>query len=251
MKLKLVVLHSPYRNWLIPQMPEYFSKMVELKHKGYQKNYPSHYLPVEATDLIGTHHLVFFQDGQNEVLLSGFKTVFAEQCDFHRLNFPVISMMTRKDQGTPEHRDSVMKIIDDAKIHQQRVSYSSAWTINPEFKDVPELAQAAKDLCVAMLYWHGLEYSINSEFLLGVVKAKTDLFFMNYGYKPISNGSAELPSFSVVDVDDKEVRLLHREAFNKNADVLINKYGRLYQERRVLGDLFGVTEVVEEKLRVA
>lgn len=240
MKLKLVVLNSPYQNWQRPKMAEYFSKMVELKFNGYRKNYPAHYLPVETTDLIGIHHLVFVEDQGREVLLSGFKTVFLEQCDFHRIVFPVVAMMSRKGQAGPEHQDSVLKTIETAKKNEERVSYSSSWTINPDYKDKPELAQAAKELCVAMLYWHSREYEIKNEFLLGVVKAKTDLFFMNYGYKPISIGPVELPAFEAIDVDHKEVRMLYREQFNSNANQLLEKYDLLFQECTVIGSPFGL-----------
>ncbi len=90
------------------------------------------------------------------------------------------------------------------------------------------------------LYWHSREYEIKNEFLLGVVKAKTDLFFMNYGYKPISIGPVELPAFEAIDVDHKEVRMLYREQFNSNANQLLEKYDLLFQECTVIGSPFGL-----------
>jgi hypothetical protein len=251
MKLFIVELNSPYQNWLEPQMQFYFSKMVELKRIGYARNYPSHYLPVDTSDFIGIHHLICKQEGSRIDLVAGFRTIYLEQSEFFKIPFPATAIASRVGQNTELHLKAVMNLIENAKLIQTKLIFGSSWTIHPDAKEEPELVQLAKEMTTAVLYWYQTEKNIKEGLALGVIKAKTDVHFGEQGYSPIQYEGVELPTFKVIDVDEKEVRLMHRTCFTESAYALAEKYQSLWKSRVVIGSVFGLLEAEIDQMQAA
>ncbi len=242
MSLFIVELNSAFRNWLEPEMQSYFMKMVELKRKGYAKNYPIHYMPVDTTDFIGSHHLICKEDENGVMVLAGFRTVLLEQCVFYKIPFPAVVITSKAGQGTEKHLQAVMDLVENAMINRTKMIFSGSWTINPEVKSDPELVQVAKDVTTAILYWHQTENDIKDGLALGVVRAKTDVHFCEQGYSPIKHEGQILSTFEVLDVDCKEVRLMHKISFTEKAYLIAVKYRHLWDRKISIGRIYGIDE---------
>ena len=232
-------------------MQFYFSKMVELKRIGYEKNYPSHYLPVDTSDFVGVHHLICKQQDGRVELVAGFRTIYLEQCEFFKIPFPATVITSRVGQNSEIHLKAVMNLIENAKTHQTKLIFGSSWTIHPDVKEEPELVRLAKEITTAVLYWYQTEKNIKEGLALGVVKAKTDIHFGEQGYRSIQFEGVELPTFNVNDVDEKEVRLMHRTRFTESAYAMAEKHQSLWKNRVVIGSVFGVQEAEVDQMYAA
>jgi hypothetical protein len=230
----MVTLECPYDQWENPQVQSLFGKIVALKIRGYQAEYPYGVLPVDATDYVGTHHVVCKEEN-NGVLqpLMAYRSITYARTKTHQLPFPIEAMF--KGCNLPVHLKAAEQIIERCKGEQKTLSYDSSWTIDPATRNDRDLATHLRGLMNAM---HSLYHTHNNtgEILSGgVLRFKMDKLFKYWGYEPLSYDGKTLESFGLPLVFGEVITIFHQQnGFSKQSLEEAMKYQDFWENRILL-----------------
>jgi hypothetical protein len=241
--LKIVILESPFESWSQAGVPDLFKNTVELKRLGYDGYYQDGFLPVDSSDFVGTHHLICEENESGLIPVAGFRSVTLGACKKYHLKFPAQSLLDKKDVGTELHCESVKKIIDEAEAANQTLSFGSSWTMLPRVRSIPENASLLKDIARGMLYSYQTENGIDAEMCVGVSMVKTDVYFSELGYDPITLNGRTLAPFDAAYIGYKQVILLHRTEFTPKAIQAAERYRRLWENRIHIQDIPSIKKI--------
>jgi len=238
----LVILECPYDLWQDSQVQKLFCKMVKLKLKGYQKEYPYGVLPIDTTDFIATHHFLYSSNSEKTPIwetaepLLAFKTISLSRCTKHNLPFPAQSIL-KAAQGTDLHLLKLYEILDMCKLENIDLSFGSGWTIDPLVRENRELTKKLKELMIGVLINYYLETQTLKQLCFGVPRFKTDLFFQKLGYQNLSFGMQSLPPFPHQPLLGESVTILFCDHFSSYALELANASKNIWDEKMVLGEI--------------
>ncbi len=247
--IKIIELNSPYHNWEDKEVRKYYTKMIGIKLKGYQKEYRYGVLPVDSTDLV-SNHLIFCLENEDGSLtpVSAVKSFPLDACAQFHLPFTLSRML--QDSFADEHLAVVKEILDQCQINNTRVSYYSSWTISPHIRKNRKLVKKLKDGLSASTALFHLSQGITELLGLGVPKFQTDLYFSTWGYAPIKKKGVEMPSINIHSYDDIEVLVMHLKEFSKEILDLSKEYLDSWNNRVILGNQIEYSYKLKEK-RVA
>jgi hypothetical protein len=229
-KLRLVSLESFYDCADDPLAQKLLPRFMALKIRGYLKEYAYGALPVDTTDLIGSHFAVC-EERQGELFpLTAFKSMSSVKCKTHNVHFPLITLLGSMDM--PDHRKAIEGVLASAAARNRPVMYGSSWTKEPAVRDGDrELSRYLRDLFVAMNIFHIRE--TGAELMtLGVPRFKTDALFMRtWGCVPIRQGGQDLPPIKHAFLGGEPTLLLHSPGIPDSAMVYAEPFEALWRNR--------------------
>jgi hypothetical protein len=230
--LQIVMVESPFQSWHLPEVPNLFKNTIELKQSGYAHHYPNGFLPVDATDFVGIHHLICQKIKNEFIPLAGFRSITLEQCNIFHLPFPGLAGIAN-DPGTELHCAYVQEQLARISKNNLSVTYGSSWTVHPFARKNRAQAELLKDIARAMLFTYQTEHGIDEEIGMGVTapKVRTDLYFSELGYEPAKYQGVLLPRFNHAEMGPESVALLHRVNFTPFAQAAGKRYRALWENR--------------------
>jgi hypothetical protein len=245
--LRMVVVDTPYDTLDLPITQQLFSQCAAFKIKSYQTVYPYGVLPVDAYEFISTHHFLCRERGGSYEILMCFKTITLKKCRVHLLRFPAVGLLRSSDAHT--HAAVLEELLLKHDRSPEKVSYGGSWTIRPEARENPAISILFKELFIAMLVQHERTSGTSERYCYGVLKVKTDSFFANYGYVPLSDGGSLLPPFNSSALMDDPGVILRCSQFSAEAEQLAEKYQSLWERRLHIDADFVARELAQELKR--
>lgn len=232
-QLRIVTLECPYDNWSDPAVREMFGKIVELKLKGFQREYPYGILPVDGTDFFCTHLLVCEESDNGELLpVMGYKSITLRRCKIHQAAFPLVALM--KSVGSPEHVSAVQMRVENCEREGQELAYIAGWTIDPRVRHDQELTAKLNDVFKAI---EVLQHSdSNTQVMtLGTLRFHVDRICCFWGFAPISCNGEPLQPVNIPYAFGERVVVFHLKEFTDIARAFARKYKAMWDQRIVLG----------------
>lgn len=208
--LRVVILHSPYSDWEDSEMQFWFSKMVELKKKGYSPNYSSPVLPVDTTDFFCTHIIASVQEESGIIPIMGYKTTSLEQTLRNNFPFPGLSLVN--SALAEEHTRAIEEIIQRCEKDPKSLAYLGSWTVNREFKQGhPHLKSFLREL-FEYLYCRVYEaLNVQNVIIGGTLRFKTHEVFEGLGHEALKLEEKELPPIEVRHLAGEKVLVMHSD----------------------------------------
>lgn len=235
MKLKLksfqlVTLDCFYDTWLQPFSQQMFSKILQLKLKGYLQEYSYGTLPVDTTDFLATHHALCQKINGELIPVMAYKTMPFSRCRSHNLVFPALSILGR--EGFEEHKKSVQAVLDQCTREQTEISYDSSWTIDPEFRKDRELATEFRNIFQMTHILHHQLSSRKVSMICGILRFKTEKFFEKWGYEPLKTEKLEpLSPFQHASLKSEPAIMMMASKFTESAKALAENYREIWDSR--------------------
>ena len=226
---RVVTLDSPYETWHSLRTRTLFADLVDMKLRGYQDKYFPGVLPLDATDFVGTHHLICEESPRGFRPLMGFRSMTVERAAYHRLTFPALALA--QACGSKDHLLAVEKIVKTAGAHGRRLSYESSWTMLPSVSRDPAVADELHKILRAIKLLH-LEADLIDESLMGAaLRFKVPSLFTKLGYQPVTLEGSDLPSVGVPFMGNEQILLLHLQRFSPCAMSFADQYRELWNHR--------------------
>lgn len=232
-KLRIVVIHNPYDTFQEPLVKDLFSKMVELKLKGYRAEYPYGVLPVDASDFVAAHQMVCIESRSGFVPIMGYKSTTLEKCQIYNMVFPALNLV--RQAGATPHDKAVEAIVANCK-NPAELTYTGSWTVDPSVKRNPALATQLKHLFKTMYVLYHLENSIHQIIAGGTLRFKTEKLIERWGHEPLTYNGEKLPTIRVKHLLNEEVLVMHLKKFTEEAKVIDEESLALWQDRIVFGE---------------
>lgn len=236
-KIKLVTLECPYDSWGDGVTEVLFSRLVQLKLKGYRAEYPYGVLPVDTTDFVCTHHMACIEVDKELYPVMAYKSIAWDRLKTHSLPFPLVSLL--KVCGTQEHLLAVQKVIQECEAANKNLSYDSSWTIDPEIRKDEVFKPLLRQIMNTMHVYFHKEYQTDEILSLGSTRFKMEKLFEYWGYKLIDYMGKTLSTFDVPSYFNENVVLIHQKnGFSEQAKNDSKKYEELWNNRILIKSNF-------------
>lgn len=217
-KLKMVILKGSAEIWSQCEdngFKNLFYKMVQLKLRGYEAEYPKGVLPVDSTDFFADHILIC-EESQGELIpLSGIKSTTLKESRFRKVSFPGLSLV-QAAQATP-HIEAMEKLIEHCLDHDKNLAYTGSWTILPEVRKNRPLTQEITRHFHAAYIFHHLENEVDEIITGGTMRFKADQFFGKMGHDLFCFQDQPLKPIHVKHLFGEKVQILHLKKFRNEA----------------------------------
>jgi hypothetical protein len=193
-------------------------KLLHLKVAGYGAEYQRGVLPIDATDLVGTHIAVCQQLPDGELRpLAALKSVSLAACLEYKLPFPAIPVL--RASAAPEEASIVAEIVDQHRAEPDKLCYISGWSVLPDYRGSRELLGL---MWAGGIGWHR---AACKEWIAGaVLRFKSDQRLAALGAERISGVIKNRL------MDDEEVVLMRHRAYTEEAYKLAREHAPLWNE---------------------
>ncbi len=182
--LQVIVLESPYDTLYSEEGKQLFSRLMELKIKGYTAIHGRGVMPFDTTDFIATHIIIANKsDPMNNILMS-YKSTSFMACKKYNVPFPFLTLLKTSHK---ECLSEMENILLKCESKGEDLSYDTGWTINPEVRDNKKLQSFLKEIVPCLVVHHHDFYKIPHWVTLGILKIKTDQYFFKMGAREISS----------------------------------------------------------------
>ena len=233
---KIVVLNCPYINWDSKEVREVFSEMVHLKFENYQKKHFFGILPVDSSDFIGDHLLIYKKDQSGHLkLVNGVKTLPYDRCNLFNYKFTPITLLENDNQH--EYLDVLNEIIQQGLGLNRKMSYYSSWTMKSGIEEKAS-RERIKELFSATTYLYHRERGIKELLGFGVPKLRTDELFKSWGYKRVHSQGVEIPAIPASFLGGLDSVLIHLESFSSEIKELSLIHKVTWDSRLEIGSAF-------------
>lgn len=229
-----VVIEVPCKQWENEEAAQLFLRMCRLKMRGYGARYANGVLPVDTTDLIGTHLLVCIPSDEGLQPVMGVKSVEFQQCRDYQVEFPGLSLVKRA--GSPRHIAAVEKIIQDCSDKNEKLAYLGSWTVDPTYSWDGPTRHLLKELYSVLYALYYMEKDIRHSILGGTLRFKTEQVFFELGYRPLEENGRQLPNIQVSHLRGEPVMVMHVDGLNLRALRLAKEYAEWWKSRRVFSE---------------
>ena len=213
--LRMVIVKDASKIWSQTEHPGFrdlFYKMIQMKLRGYEAEYPAGVLPIDTTDFIATHVLVCEEKKGNLIPLTGTKVTRLVDTLHHQISFPGLSLVHAAESKV--HIEAMKRLIDRCIKNRTDLSYAGSWTTLPEARKNPSLNEQIIPLFQSAFINYHLDENIPEIITAGVLRFKVDRFCQKVGYEKMTDQDIELPPMSVKHVFGEEVQLLHLKNFS-------------------------------------
>lgn len=226
---RILVLDCPYDSWETPETKEWFGKIIELKLKGYRREYPYGVLPMDTSDFIATHLIIAKDSEAGLEPVMAYRSVSQDRCQKHSISLPVLSLM--KQLAAAEHAAEIQKIIDHCASEKTRLCYASSLAVAEEYAGHPELKEILKMVNVC----HTREDKVSEILAGGVLRFKMDRFYSFMGYNKLAHNGSPLEALKIPFACNELTGFFHLKEFSDEAKEIAKKYEYLWAERIILG----------------
>jgi hypothetical protein len=224
-KLSVVIIDQPIDQLNNPIVNDLFTKILELKRKGYGLEYDMQALPMDTTDFFSTHLSICLEEEGELVPICTYKSVSYSKCQEYQVQFSPLGLI--KDGGTPECFEKIQSILHRCEESQIDISYDCSWTVDPRYRRTKQ-SHLLRELALALAFWHHKDFKIPEFMTCGILRMKTDQFFYAMGHRRIG----EHALFSHRSLCGEEAVMVHLEKFSDWAVDTAGKYEGLWGRRK-------------------
>jgi hypothetical protein len=195
-KYKFVIVRSAYELMDHPLGKQIFPGIIALKTKGYRQEYQKGVLPFDSSDFIATHLLLCDVSGQTMKPVLGFKSVTLENCDSHRIAFPMLGMLDRQDDIKGDKK-VIEAILDEYRKTKKssKIAYNGSFTILPELRQDKAFMKHLWDLSFSLLANYYSEFNIDHVLAVCATKFHVNKKKENFGWNYIQGPSSVLGEY--------------------------------------------------------
>jgi hypothetical protein len=229
-KLKVVIIDYPILAMADSICAVLMGKIFKMKFDGYAATYNDKIIPIDKTDFFGTH-IALCEETKDGVLepIFAYRSVSLARCNEFALEFPALYMM--KNDGHPSCVEDINKIIANEK-DLSSISYDSSWAqdLTYRFSSNPEIKETLREIMTTVIVMHHKEFKIPHMITCGVVKVKTDRFFLSIGLKKLNENA----HFIENGMTKEECVVFYTKEFSFEAKSLAKKYETLWNSKMVI-----------------
>ncbi|MBI5495382.1 MAG: hypothetical protein HY904_10190 [Deltaproteobacteria bacterium] len=201
--------------------------LVQLRQRGYGADYPSNYLPLDASDFVCTQHLFVREDALEPV--AGWREVSLHRCRQHGLELPLLR--TVRESGSPDHAAALQELVDAADARGADVVYASGFTVPKALRGPDAVSGTVKELVAAMHAADAPHHEGTVRVTGSVPRFRVCTLYASMGYHPMRRAGVELPPFHKASAGGEPVRLLQytgvtdwsRQCLARHRDVLATR----------------------------
>lgn len=231
-KFKVVIIDYPILALADPLCSVLLGKIFKMKYLGYDATYNEKIIPIDKTDFFGTH--IAFCEETEEGLepIFAYRSVSLSRCMEYGIELPVLNMM--KDDGHPSCIEDIQEIIRKEK-DPSTISYDSSWAqaLNYRFSKKPEIKETLREIMTSIIVMHHKEFNIPHMLTCGVVKVKTDRYFLNIGLNKLNENA----HFIENGMTKEECVVFYTKEFSFEAQLLAKKYENLWNNKLVINGI--------------
>jgi hypothetical protein len=231
-KFRVVVIDYPINILDDKMCASLFSKTLHMKRLGYQVTYGDSAMPMDKSDFFSTH-IIFCEEKDDELIpIIAYKATNYDRCLFHSFEFPATSLM--KSDGHPSCVEKIDEILSSIK-DPSKISFDSCWAQNLEyrFSSNSELKNILREITMMFAVKHHQEFGIPHMMTCGVVKVKTDQFFLRIGLNKLN----EHALFKQKNLNDEDVVIFYNDQFSLEARSMAKKYAGLWEDKLMIDGL--------------
>lgn len=228
-KFKVVIIDYPIEVLDNDLCAIIFGKTLQMKHIGYKVTYGENVLPMDKSDFFSTH-IIFCEDrGDQLIPIIAYKSTAYDRCLSYNFEFPALTLM--KNDGHPSCVDKINNILQNVESPNM-ISFDSCWAQNLEYRFSPdsELKKCLREITMMFAVKHHKEFNIPHMMTCGVVKVKTDQFFLKIGLKQLN----EHALFKQKNLNGEDVVIFYNNEFSFEALTMAKKYEKLWNEKLVI-----------------
>ena len=231
--LQLVVIDCPYHCWHKPLARDLFTKMVDLKLKGFKPHYPPGALPLDTSDFLATHVLACVQNYGELIPVMGYRIMPLERCNDFNIPFPALSLTWAAN--APVHARVIEEHIDRCMLEGKSISYLGSWSIHPRVKKPSALHRYLRELFIASQILVHTAYGLDESIIGATLRFKVDEIHAPLGYRPLSEGGEAFEAISVAHLFNERVIVMHLPCFTAEAYRTAEKWNANWKSRITIG----------------
>lgn len=229
MKLKMVLIDYPIYALNDPICTNLLCKSWYMKAEGYRYTYNDSVIPMDKSDFFASH-IILCEDKNDELIpIVSCKSLTLDRCLKYNFEFPILSLM--KSDGHQSCVDKINQIISTIS-DPHLISYDSAWAqnLNYRFNKDPEFKTMLSEIMMLIIVAHHKEFNIPHMITNGVVKVKTNQFFLKAGLKELN----EHAHFIQKGLNNEESVIFYTNEFSLSAHQMAEKYQELWETKLVI-----------------
>ncbi|MBT3984550.1 MAG: hypothetical protein HOE90_24550 [Bacteriovoracaceae bacterium] len=247
--LKMIVLDCPAANLHLPEVRSLYSKLMNLKLKGYE-TIESKYIPVDTSDLFATHFIVGeVVDGELNPLIS-FKGLTEERCNHWKIPFNGSEVVKRTKNK--RHIKAVNNFFEYNRSYNGGVGYTASLAIDPNVGDNAKRIQCLK-MFECMLSRFHTDFGIKSSMCIARMRVQSDKVLKKIGYEALKLKSEILPQIPFPQYIGDEFLILVLNNLSEEAHQLIEEFRSDWDERIVIAghenNLFHIDNLLHQNGR--
>ena len=225
--LRIVVIDCPIENWNHRVVKETFHKMVDLKLSGFRSRMPSNYLPVDASDYIGTHMLVCEEVCGNLTPLTGFKGISADRCLHYGQQFTGRTCISSVQSEI--HKSVLNQYIDDALAPGYRLSYIGSYAVAP---NTPKRIKAELlRLIFQLIAFYQVNFKLTRLLAIGSTRSRTNITLRKLGFEPLMHQGSTMAPVCIPSLQNEEFEVMRLEKLSEACNASITVYNSLWDNR--------------------
>jgi hypothetical protein len=234
-ELKIITLESPINHWSDKSTQDIFSKIVDIKMKGYQSGFSDskNVLPFDASDFTGIHHAVCLKKNGQLTPLLVYKTSLYEDSQKYHIPFSAISATSLSESSL--HVKATKYYTQKFIENNLSVAYDGSFTINPIINDNPQLALKVHAMFFAICVHFRKDYNVDRTFMLANLGFKTNKTFKKMGSKGLTWKGEEIPPATYPHLGFSNMQIfLCDQSFSQKSLNIAKDYQELWDSRLIL-----------------
>ena len=234
-KLQLVILKSFYDCMDNEAAKVLFPKLIDLKIKGYQKEYPYGVLPFDTSDFIATHIILCSTENEEIIPIMGMKSITHDTCKKHRIPFPMYNIIDKSN--LTRHKEAIDKMLNsfEAQGRSHDVAYNGSYTVAPFVREDRSFSKECFGIASLSLIKYYQEAQIDKVIAICSTKFKIDRYKKSIGWDYLKWNNEELPDFDCYSLFGEKFVIMDWKVQNAaKSKELEESFGHLWKNRIVI-----------------
>ncbi len=240
-EIKVVTLNNLYVNLESKDTRDYFTGMMLMRTRGWSPEYPENYLPFDASDFVGRHHLFCVERDGRFLPFAGFRQVPLEICDFYKIKEAHLGLV-EKANSSP-HVEALNSLFNECRKNKTTLISGSKVTISSAFRGNKQLSEHVRELIAALLVLDSQEGTQTIQLGSGVFRFKTDQFLDRMGFKPLTLGNTELPPVQIPEAGSEPILIMTNHEYSDWAKSCVEKHCEELNRRVILDEMPAVGKI--------
>lgn len=231
-RYQLVVIDYPVFAWDDGLCQQLLGEAIKLKIEGYHSTYSDRVMPFDKADFFGTH-LIFCEEVKDKLVpIFFYKSAPYDRCLKHNFEFPAFTCV--KTDGHPSLVTDLNKLIKNVNA-PEKISFDSSWAqnINYRFSGDQGMKERLREIMMMVIVQHHREFNLPHMLCTGVVKVKTDQFFLRIGMQKLNEHAHHNEYF----MDGTEMVIFYARDFSPEALIAAEKYKYLWDKKLLIDGL--------------
>lgn len=223
-KFKVVVIDYPIYVLDDVFCSQLLGKSLKMKFDGYQATYGGSVLPMDKGDFFSTH-IIFCEEIHNDLIpIFSYKSTPLDRCLHHGFEFPGLSLM--KSDGDETCVKDLEHLIETVP-RPELISFDSSWAQNLNYRSDHQIKDWLREVMMMVIVKHHEEFNIPHMVTCGVVKVKTDQFFLKIGLNKLNDKS----HFHQKNLQGAEAVIFYNNEFSLTANQMAFKHAKLWKDK--------------------